>query len=223
MPNAIADRNAERNTERAAELADLMARTALGDRQAFRQLYERSSSHLLGVILRIERNRGRAEELLQEVYVNVWRSAGSFDASRAQANTWLTSVARNRAIDSLRRRQNEPERALGLPGRSADDADDDMLDHIASDLPSPQDLLLKAAQAREVQHCVGTLSAEQQQCVALAFYQGLSHAEVADHLKEPLGTIKSWVRRGLQTLKTCLERSAAAATGRRPNAADGKA
>jgi RNA polymerase sigma-70 factor (ECF subfamily) len=201
--------------ERATELADLLARTALGDRQAFRRLYERSSAHLLGVILRIERNRERAEELLQEVYVKVWRSASSFDASRAQANTWLTSVARNQAIDSLRRRQAEPERALARPGRAdSDDEDDDMLDHIASDLPSPQELLLKAAQAREVQHCVGTLSAEQQQSLALAFYQGLSHAEVAEHLHQPLGTVKSWVRRGLQALKTCLERSAAAA--RRP-------
>ncbi|MEY8875817.1 MAG: sigma-70 family RNA polymerase sigma factor [Leptothrix sp. (in: b-proteobacteria)] len=194
--------------DRARELADLLARTALGDRKAFQQLYERSSAHLLGVILRIQRDRAQAEDVLQEVYVNVWNKAASFDAQRAQANTWLTSVARNRAIDSLRRRQTEPDLvSRHRAGAGAEDDDDDILMNFASDDPTPQDLLIQAADSRSIRGCVSGLSAEQQQSIALAFYQGLSHAEVADHLRQPLGTVKSWVRRGLQSLRVCLERA----------------
>ena len=85
----------------------------------------------------------------------------------------------------------------------------DLLDHVPSDTPGPQDLLGLMAQARAVKRCLGGLSGEQQQCIALAFYQGLSHAEVATHLRQPLGSVKSWVRRGLLSLKACLQRSAA--------------
>ena len=93
--------------ERSHELAALLARTALGDRAAFARLYERTSGHLFAVVLRVQRDRAQAEDLLQEVYVNVWRAAAAFDAARAQPLTWLTSIARNRAIDSLRRRKTE--------------------------------------------------------------------------------------------------------------------
>src|SRR5574341_918041 len=96
-------------TERSRELAALLARVALGERAAFATLYQRTSAHLLGVVLRINRDRAQAEDVLQEVYVNVWRAAQSFDAGLSQPLTWLTSIARNRAIDSLRRRQTEPD------------------------------------------------------------------------------------------------------------------
>lgn len=199
--------------ERVQELSALLARVALGDRQAFATLYERSSAHLLGVILRIQRNRELAEDILQEVYVNVWRSAGTFDAQRAQPMTWLSSVARNRAIDSLRRRQTEPEMvSTHRPGADADDDDHDMLQDHASDAPSPHQLLTQASEALAVNHCMGGLSGEQQQSIALAFYQGLSHAEVAEHLRQPLGTVKSWVRRGLVALRDCLDRAGVTAT-----------
>src|SRR5262245_20828973 len=93
---------------RSHELAHLMSRSALGDRTAFARLYDLTSPHLFAVVLRIQRDRALAEDLLQEVYVNVWRSVGSFDAAQSQPMTWLTSVARNRAIDSLRRAQTQP-------------------------------------------------------------------------------------------------------------------
>lgn len=193
--------------ERAQELADLLARTGLGDRSAFSTLYQRTSAHLLGVILRIQRQRDLAEDLLQEVYVNVWRSASSFDASRAQALTWLSSVARNRAIDSLRRRQTEPETiSTHRPGRE-DEEDHDMLQDFVSDDPDPQTLFSNAVEARAVRVCMDALSADQKQSLALAFYQGLSHAEVADQMTQPLGSVKSWVRRGLLALRNCLERA----------------
>lgn len=194
-------------TERSRELAALLSRVALGDRAAFATLYQLTSAHLLGVVLRINRDRAQAEDVLQEVYVNVWRAAQSFDAALSQPLTWLTSIARNRAIDSLRRRQAEPQTVSTTTAGGPDDDDEhDMLQDLASDNSGPMELLSRAASARAIHGCMGGLSSEQQQSLALAFYQGLSHAEVAAHLKQPLGSVKSWVRRGLLALKACLER-----------------
>lgn len=192
-----------------SELAALLGRVGLGDRAAFATLYRVTSAHLLGVILRINRDRGHAEDVLQEIYVNVWRSAGGFDAARAQPLTWLTSIARNGAIDSLRRAKARVQTVSSHVGSAEQGDEADLVDRVASDDAGPLQLLQQAAQKRDVEHCVGRLSAEQQQCVALAYYQGLSHSEVADHLAQPLGTVKSWVRRALLALKDCLARAAA--------------
>ena len=199
-------------TERSLELSRLLSRVALGDRVSFSTLYKLTSAHLLGVILRINTDRAQAEDLLQEVYVKVWNAAGSFDAQRAQAMTWLTSIARHRAIDSLRRRQTEPQWVTVKP-RAGEEDDDDMLDQMASQDDGPMDLLGQAVQAQAVRLCLKGLSGDQQQTLALAFYQGLSHAEVAEHLSQPLGSVKSWARRGLQALRSCLERAGAIAGG----------
>lgn len=194
-------------TERSKELAQLLSRSALGDRIAFRRLYELSSGHLYAVILRIQRDRDLAEDLLQEVYVNAWKAAGSFDAQRAQPLTWLTHIARNKAIDSLRRAQSQPRLESLHSGSDDDDDRPDAAERLADDAPGPAALLERASDARQLDHCMQGLSAQQRQSVALAFFDGLSHAEVADQLRQPLGTVKSWVRRALSTLKTCLERA----------------
>ncbi len=189
--------------QRSRELAHLLARSGLGDRRAFAELYQRSSGHLFAVLLRIQRDRAQAEDLLQEVYVALWKAAGTFDAARAQPLTWMTSIARNRAIDSLRRAQSQPR----LYSTTTDDSDDAPHDEgAADDAPGPLDLLARAGDARQLAQCMDTLSAPQRQSVALAFYDGLSHAEVAERLHEPLGTVKSWVRRALMALKDCLQR-----------------
>ena len=192
-------------TERSLDLSRLLARAGVGDRAAFATLYERTSSHLFAVVLRINRDRAQAEDILQEVYVNVWRAAQSFDAAQSQPLTWLTSIARHRAIDSLRREQTQPR--LQTPGALAgtDAEDEDVYDTVADAAPGPLDLLSRATDARALGECMDKLSALQRQSVALAFYQGLSHAEVADQLRQPLGTVKSWVRRALLTLKSCLQ------------------
>ena len=201
------------SADRSSEIAHWLSRTALGDRVAFAALYKATSAHLFGVILRINHDRSQAEELLQDIYVNIWRAAGNFDAARAQPMTWLISIARNRAIDSLRRAKTDVKTvSTNVPGRDADggEEDTDLLARLPSDAAGPLQLLEQAADARELTHCVKQLSVEQQQCVALAYYQGLSHAEVAEHLTQPLGTVKSWVRRALGSLKTCLARASAA-------------
>ncbi len=199
-------------SERSAELAALMSRIALGDRQAFETLYRSTAAQLFGIVLRINRERAQAEEVLQEVFVTVWRAAASFDQRQGHVMTWLTSIARNRAIDSLRRRASEPvtvSRFGGLSG-SRDDGDDDhdLLDQQPSEDPGPLDLLDRASSRHALERCMDGLSGEQRSSLALAYYQGFSHAEVATHLSQPLGTVKSWVRRGLQALKACLDRAA---------------
>jgi RNA polymerase sigma-70 factor (ECF subfamily) len=189
-------------SDRSKELSALLARSGLGDRQAFAALYERTSAHLFAVVLRINRDRAQAEDVLQEVYVNVWRAAQSFDAAQSQPLTWLTSVARNRAIDSLRRKQTEPQTQ---PAPFHDDEDKDVYDDVPDDAPTPLEMLSRASDARALAQCMDGLSAPQRQSVALAFYDGLSHAEVAEQMRQPLGTVKSWVRRALLALKACLD------------------
>jgi RNA polymerase sigma-70 factor (ECF subfamily) len=195
--------------ERSHELSALLARTGLGDRRAFAELYDRTSSHLYAVVLRIQRDRALAEDLLQEVYVSVWRAASGFDAARSQPLTWLTSIARNRAIDGLRRAQSQPrlESTTRHSDNDSDDEREDALEATPSQDAGPLELLGRASDARQLSQCMDRLSAAQRQSIALAFFDGLSHAEVAERLREPLGTVKSWVRRALATLKGCLDRS----------------
>lgn len=201
--NAPFNASASAWSDKSRELGDLLARTGLGDRSAFAELYRRTSAHLFAVVLRINRDRSQAEDVLQEAYVNVWRAAGAFDAAKSQPLTWLTSIARNRAIDSLRRQQAQPQVYFA----SAEDEDEDVYDLLADHAPGPLELLNQASDARALGDCMDALAAKQRQSVALAFYDGLSHAEVADQLRQPLGTVKSWVRRGLMSLKACLERA----------------
>lgn len=197
-----------------ADLAALLARVGLGDRAALGTLYRATSAHLFGVVLRINPDRGQAEDVLQEIYVNVWRSAGGYDAARAQPLTWLTSIARNGAIDSLRRAKARVRTVSSHVGSEQEGDEADLVDQTPSADAGPLDLLQRAAERRDVTQCVERLSTEQRQCVALAYYQGLSHSEVAEHLVQPLGTVKSWLRRALMSLKDCLARAATQAGGR---------
>lgn len=195
-------------TQRSRQLGELLARCGLGDRAAFAELYRLTSAPLLGVVLRVQSDRTLAEDVLQEVYVNVWRAAGSFNAAQSQPMTWLTSIARNRAIDSLRRAQTQPQT---ISGEADPDSDEDsLLERQADPNAGPLQLLERASDARVLNTCMQELSAAQRQSLALAFYDGLTHSEVAEHMSQPLGTVKSWVRRGLVTLKGCLERAAQA-------------
>jgi RNA polymerase sigma-70 factor, ECF subfamily len=187
--------DAAKQLERNARLVELLARTALADQQAFTELYRLTSAHLYAVALRILRESAAAEEVLQESFVSIWNHAGSYVAARSQPFTWLTSIVRNRCLDQLRRRE--------VDTVTLDDEDAGMT--LKDDSPTPLEMLVSGADARAVRACVEALDAGQKQALALAFYRGLSHAELAAHLRQPLGTVKSWVRRGLERLKACLD------------------
>jgi RNA polymerase sigma-70 factor (ECF subfamily) len=184
--------------DRNVRLADLIARTALADQLAFGELYRSTSPHLYGVAIRILRNVPAAEEALQESFVAIWHHAGSYAAARSQPLTWLTAIVRNRCLDALRRR--EPD-TISMTAENEDDSDLEL----PSEGASPADLLLQGADAQSVRDCVDRLDGGTRQAIALAFFQGLTHAELARHMREPLGTVKSWVRRGLERLRQCLD------------------
>jgi RNA polymerase sigma factor (sigma-70 family) len=186
--------------ERNARLMQLLARTALKDQAAFAELYRAVSPHLYAVALRILRDAAAAEEVLQESFVNVWHHAASYVAAKSQPLTWLTSIVRNRCLDQLRRREVETV--------TLDDEEEGVT--IAAPGPTPLEMLLAGADAQAVKGCVETLEPAQKQAIALAFFQGLSHSELAAHLRQPLGTVKSWVRRGLERLRACLDRAGVA-------------
>jgi RNA polymerase sigma-70 factor (ECF subfamily) len=182
-----------------ADLAGLLARTALADERAFAELYRRTSPHLYAIALRILRERAAAEEVLQEAFVRVWHHAGSYIVTRSQPQTWLTSIVRNRCLDRLRRRE------IDTVTLARDDDEETEID-LPADGASPVDLLIAGAEAQSVRDCMQALDGGQKQAIALAFFRGLTHAELALHLGQPLGTVKSWVRRGLDRLRHCLER-----------------
>ena len=185
--------------DRGARVTALLSRVAMGDQNAFAEFYDLTASHLYGVAVRILKDAAAAEEILQEAYVNVWHHAGSYEVAKSQPMTWLTSIVRNRCLDQLRRRE------IDTVTLASDD--DDAPEHdVSDDAMTPAEMLLAGAEARSVRNCVETLDAGPKQAIALAFYHGLSHAELAAHMRQPLGTVKSWVRRALERLKDCLDR-----------------
>ncbi len=187
-------------------LADWLSRCALGDRQAFRQLYDATSPRLLGVVAQLVGRGAVAEDLLQDVYVRIWKAAGQYRAGAGSPMAWMAATARYRAIDHLRSRGARPEVAIAdLPG-ATDDGDDDPTHRLPDPGAGPAQAVEARSEAEAVQGCLGTLQGSQQQSLSLAYYQGLSHGEIASHLGAPLGSVKTWVRRGLLALKACLER-----------------
>lgn len=175
-------------------LAELMPRIASGDRAALRQLYQATSSKLFGVCLRILSDRDESEDVLQEVYLTIWRRADRFDAGRASVMTWISTIARNRAIDRLRARGPM---AYAEPVEELEIADPAL----------PATALLEAAeQGGALAKCLSELDARTERVIRIAFFEGLTYEALATRLDTPLGTVKSWIRRGLIKLKGCLER-----------------
>ena len=181
-----------------ADLQQLLARVALGDRAAFRQLYDATSPSLFGVALRILRHRDRAEEVLQDAYVNVWNRAAGYQAGLSQPMTWLTAIVRNRALDELRSGARHGAESL-------DEGENEGAPGIEDARPDPLGLLEQAADALAIRDCLDAIDGPQRQCLALVYYHGLSHSEVAGQVGSPIGSVKVWLRRGLEKLKRCLE------------------
>lgn len=178
--------------EARAALARALAAVAAGDRRAFHTVYQRTSAKLYGICCRILGEGRDAEDALQEAYVNVWRRAGRFDASRASPITWLAAIARNAAIDRLRARGTRTHAPIEEAQELADEA------------PRADALLENAGEAKRLHGCLGELPARDAALIRTAFLEGASYPELAERANEPLGTIKSRIRRALIKLKDCL-------------------
>lgn len=173
-------------------LVEALVATGAEDRAAFQLLYRLTSAKLFGVCLRICGERQAAEDVLQEVYLTIWKRAGGFDPGRASPISWLATIARNRAIDWRRAQGARPMAAIG-----------EAADIPAPDLSAPDMLLLDEAD-RQLHLCLDALDDEQRGAIRTAFFDGITYAELAERRAVPLGTMKSWVRRGLLRLRECL-------------------
>ena len=175
---------------------DLLARVGKGDAQAFAQCYEQSSSVLFTLALRILNNHDEASELLQDVYIEAWRKAGSFDPKRGSPMAWLITLTRSRAIDRLR--------ASASRGRNLTDSIDETSDDLRSALPDPFDTHALEELRMLVMEAFKDLPAPQQEAIELAFYGGLTHAEIAAKLDKPIGTVKTRIKLGMNKLRYAL-------------------
>lgn len=175
------------------ELAAMVRAIASGDRAAMAELYQRTSSKLFGICLRLLGSEAEAQDVLQDVYVTVWRKAATFDSAKASPITWLAVLARNRSIDRLRQRR--------VKFTDLDDAQD-----IADDDPSAFDLAVQAQDRDRLGQCLDELEDRPRAMIRSAFIEGSTYSELAEREAVPLGTMKSWIRRALQNLRGCLER-----------------
>jgi len=185
--------------ERNRRLADLLHACAQGRQAAFQALYREVSPQLFAVLVRILKRRDLAEEALQDALLSVWRNAGSYSADKGAPMTWLVSICRNRALDMLRREKRE----VSL---DTDREDLDEEGRQVSDGETVMDAVnVSKAEERKLDDCMGRLNDGQQQSLRLAYVDGCTHEEIAARVGSPVGTVKSWVRRGLESLKRCLE------------------
>jgi RNA polymerase sigma-70 factor (ECF subfamily) len=176
-------------------IAELITRCALRDERAFARLYQHTAGKLYAVALRILRRQDWAEEVLQESFVNIWNHVSEYAVQKSAPMTWMTAIVRNRALDWLRRPNLE---------RGSEDYDL-LVEAVADDAPGPDLLLGSSREARALAECLEQLPGNQRQSIALAYVNGLSHAELAQHMREPLGTVKTWIRRGLEKLRGCMQ------------------
>lgn len=174
-----------------AEIADLIARCALRDRGAFRQLYTRTSAKLFGVALRILRDRAETEEAIQEIYIKIWQKADRYVAGQYSPISWLVAVARNHALDRVRVRRPISE-------------DIDAALDIADLGPSPERQVEAAEDSARIANCLGTLEPDRAEAVRGAYLDGFSYEELAQRHAVPLNTMRTWLRRSLMKLKECL-------------------
>ncbi len=180
-------------TARAA-LAEALMRVGDGDRAALAEVYSQTCAKLFGICLRICCDRQAAEDVLQEVYLTVWKRASGFEPGRASPITWLATIARNRAIDWRRATGNRVMAPI------------DDIAPLADSAPLASDALLAAEGEARLHLCLNALDDRQRNAIRTAFFDGATYAELAERQSVPVGTMKSWIRRGLMRLKECLER-----------------
>jgi RNA polymerase sigma-70 factor, ECF subfamily len=170
----------------------LLAQVALGDRRAFKSLYDATSRKLFSVCLRMLQDRADAEEALQEVYVKIWKNAASYRADLGRPMTWLITVARNQALDALRRRRQASE--------ELDEAED-----VVDPGSGPEGEAIRASEGRRIEDCMRLLEDDRASAVRSAYVEGLSYLELAGRHGVPLNTMRTWLRRSLLKLRECLD------------------
>lgn len=175
------------------KLDDAMVALAQGKRDALRTVYDMTSAKLFGTILRVVRSRERAEDLLQDAYVKIWRKAAMFDRSKGTPMTWMCTIARNTALNDLRR-----------VSRSSEISDDTLPEVEDADLQPADDWLCAREDSLALKDCLDQLQVDHRRSVVQAYFEGYTQSELADRRAVPLGTMKSWIRRGLAGLKGCL-------------------
>lgn len=174
-----------------AEIERLIACCAMGERSAFNQLYSATSAKLFGVCLRILNDRALAEDVLQEVYVKIWRNADRYAAGGYSPMTWLITIARNASVDQLRKRREKT--------TTLDDAIE-----VKDPQPGPEENAAASDEHAQLDACLERLADEKSKAVQMAYIEGYSYQELADHFATPLNTMRTWLRRSLQKLKECL-------------------
>ncbi|WP_153394474.1 ECF RNA polymerase sigma factor SigK [Ornithinicoccus halotolerans] len=177
-----------------AELAVLVRAVAEGDQDAFARFYDLTTPRVFGLVVRVLRDRAQAEEVTQEVYLQVWRLADSYDADRGSALAWLLTLAHRRAVDRVRSAQAQSDREAAYESRQTQPAFD-----------STSEIVQGRLEAGLLQMAVHELSPVQRAAIELAYYQGLTYREVAERLDVPLGTVKTRIRDGLIRLRRELE------------------
>ena len=175
------------------EIEALIGSVALGDRLAFQALYDATSAKLLGVCLRILKDRAAAEDAMQDTFVKVWKNADRFAVNGYSPMTWLITIARNTAIDRLRATKVDADIA-------------DFTDTIAATGPSAEGRIIAAAEARRISACFNELDPDRSAAIKGAYLDGKSYAELAESFSVPLNTMRTWLRRGLIALRECLSR-----------------
>src|SRR5215813_14176559 len=176
------------------DLIALVQRVATGDQSALAALYDATNRLVYGLVLRVLGDMSSAEEVLLDVYTQVWRQAGSYDASRGAPLAWLTTIARSRAIDRLRSGWQDQRRKESL----------DVLGDAPAGTASPEETAAESERQRLVREALNLLTPEQREVIELAYYSGLSHSEIAEKLKQPLGTVKTRTRLGMMKLREAL-------------------
>ena len=184
-----------------AQLIVLLDRIGQQDEAALKALYDQCAPKLLGLALRVVRQREWAEDVLQEAFLTVWRSAGDYRASLSPPLAWLGLIVRSRGLDLLRRRAADRSHVT-------QELDDVLTDTLEGDSPNPMDTAQASEQAWALHQCLGRLDNKQREVVSLAYVRDLSHSELAEQLSLPLGTVKTWIRRGLDQLRICMARFA---------------
>jgi len=178
------------------EETDLLAQIGAGNREAFRQLYFRYSRPLFSLAVRMVGDTGEAEELLQDAFVKIWRSAAAYDARKSRPFTWAVTLLRRTCIDHLRKRRHRPPTSPLLDVLDTD-SDPPASDTVRRTIEAQDDAVRIAA-------ALAAIPANQRRALELAFFSEMTHAEIATRLTQPVGTVKSWIRRGLLALRTVL-------------------